>query len=153
MDALDELSVIFVPVGGGGLLAGVAAAVKGVRPGVNVIGVEPAGAASMGSSCAAGAPVRLPSTASIADGLLPLRPGDLTFAHAQALVDAMVTVTDDEIRAAVRWLHREAGLVVEPSGAAATAAVLASGPTLDGVVAIVSGGNVEADDFARYTTA
>ena len=93
----------------------------------------------------------LPSTASIADGLLTLRPGDLTFAHAQALVDDMVTVSEDEIRAAVRWLHREAGLVVEPSGAAATAAVLASGPAQDGVVAVVSGGNVEPEDFARYT--
>jgi threonine dehydratase len=118
---------------------------------VRVIGVEPAGSASMGTSRAAGVPVRLPSTASIADGLLTLRPGDLTFAHAQALVDEMVTVTEDDIRSAVRWLHREAGLVVEPSGAAATAAVLASGPSADGVVAIVSGGNVEADDFARYT--
>ena len=151
VDALDDLSAIFVPVGGGGLLAGVAAAVKGARPAVKVIGVEPEGSASMGRSREAGVPVRLPSTASIADGLLTLRPGDLTFAHAQALVDDMVTVTDDEIRAAVRWLHREAGLVVEPSGAAAAAAVLASGPASDGVVAIVSGGNVDADDFAKYT--
>jgi threonine dehydratase len=148
--AAPPLTAVFVPVGGGGLLSGVAAAVKGVRPAVKVIGVEPIGSASMGHSRAAGVPVRLASTASIADGLLTLRPGDLTFAHAQALVDAMVTVTEDEIRAAVRWLHREAGLVVEPSGAAATAAVLAAGPTADGVVAIVSGGNVEPEDFARY---
>jgi threonine dehydratase len=153
VEALDGLSAVFVPVGGGGLLSGVAAAIKGMRPEVKVIGVEPAGSASMGTSRAAGQPVRLPSTASIADGLLTLRPGDLTFAHAQALVDDMVTVTDDEISAAVRWLHREAGLVVEPSGAAATAAVLVSGPAQDGVVAIVSGGNVEPEDFARYTTA
>jgi threo-3-hydroxy-L-aspartate ammonia-lyase len=151
VEGLVELSRIFVPVGGGGLLSGVAAAVKGLRPDVQVIGVEPVGSASMGTSRAAGVPVRLPSTASIADGLLTLRPGDLTFAHAQALVDEMVTVTEDDIRSAVRWLHREVGLVVEPSGAAATAAVLASGPSADGVVAIVSGGNVEADDFARYT--
>jgi threonine dehydratase len=150
MEALDELSAVFVPVGGGGLLSGVAAAVKGVRPDVRVVGVEPVGSASMGRSRAAGEPVRLPATASIADGLLTLRPGDLTFAHAQALVDDMVTVTEDEIRGAVRWLHRQAGLVVEPSGAAATAAVLATGPAADGVVAIVSGGNVEADDFAKY---
>jgi threonine dehydratase len=105
----------------------------------------------MGQSRAAGAPVRLPFTASIADGLLTLRPGDLTFAHAQALVDDMVTVAEDEIRGAVRWLHRQAELVVEPSGAAATAAVLATGPAAAGVVAIVSGGNVEAEDFARYS--
>ena len=151
VEALDQLSAVFVPVGGGGLLSGVAAAVKVARPDVRVLGVEPIGSASMGQSRAAGEPVRLPSTASIADGLLTLRPGDLTFAHAQALVDDMVTVTEDEIRAAVRWLHREAGLVVEPSGAAATAAVLATGPAADGVVAIVSGGNVEAEDFAKYT--
>jgi len=151
VDALDELSAVFVPVGGGGLLSGVAAAVKGARPDVRVVGVEPVGSASMGRSRAAGEPVRLPSTTSIADGLLTLRPGDLTFAHAQALVDDMVTVTEDEIRSAVRWLHRRAELVVEPSGAAATAAVLATGPSADGVVAIVSGGNVEADDFAKYT--
>ena len=150
-EALEGLTAVFVPVGGGGLLSGVAAAVKGTRPAVKVIGVEPAGSASMGRSRQAGEPVRLPSTTSIADGLLTLRPGDLTFAHAQAFVDDMVTVTDDQIRAAVRWLHREAGLVAEPSGAAATAAVLASGPGGDGVVAIVSGGNVEAEDFAKYT--
>jgi threonine dehydratase len=150
-EAIDGLSAVFVPVGGGGLLSGVAAAVKRLRPGATVVGVEPEGAASMGTSRAAGAPVRLPSTASIADGLLTLRPGDLTFAHAQALVDEMVTVTDDEIRAAVRWLHREAGLVVEPSGAAATAAVLKSGPPADGIVAVVSGGNVGDEDFAKYT--
>lgn len=153
VEALPELREVFVPVGGGGLLSGVATAVKALRPDVRVVGVEPAGAASMGSSRAAGAPVTLASTASIADGLLTLRPGDLTFAHAQAFVDEMRTVSDDEIRAAVRWLHVAAGLVVEPSGAAATAGVLASGPAIDGVVAVVSGGNVEADDFARYTAA
>jgi threo-3-hydroxy-L-aspartate ammonia-lyase len=151
VEALDHLRAVYVPVGGGGLLSGVAAAIKALRPSVRVVGVEPVGAASMGTSRAAGAPVTLASTASIADGLLTLRPGDLTFAHAQAFVDEMQTVSEDEIRGAVRWLHVEAGLVVEPSGATATAGVLASGPPVDGVVAIVSGGNVEAEDFARYT--
>jgi threonine dehydratase len=87
VEALDTLTAVYVPVGGGGLLSGVAAAVKRLRPSVRVVGVEPAGAASMASSLAAGLPVTLASTASIADGLLTLRPGDLTFAHAQALVD------------------------------------------------------------------
>jgi threonine dehydratase len=151
VETLETLTAVFVPVGGGGLLSGVAAAVKALRPDVRVIGVEPVGAASMGSSRAAGAPVTLASTASIADGLLTLRPGELTFAHAQALVDDLMTVSEDQIRDAVRWLHRAAGLVVEPSGAAATAAVLATGPHSDGVVAVVSGGNVEAEDFARYS--
>jgi threonine dehydratase len=153
VEALPGLSEVFVPVGGGGLLSGVATAVKALRPDVRVIGVEPEGAASMGASRAAGAPVTLPSTASIADGLLTLRPGDLTFAHARAFVDELRTVSEDAIRRAVRWLHAEAGLVVEPSGATATAGVLASGPTIDGVVAVVSGGNVEPDDFARYIAA
>jgi threonine dehydratase len=152
VEAVADLTTVFVPVGGGGLLSGVAAAVKGSRPQVRVIGVEPVGAASMGSSRAAGQPVTLASTASIADGLLSLRPGDLTFAHAQAFVDELVTVGEDQIRDAVRWLHREAGLVVEPSGATATAAVLAAGAPREGVVAVVSGGNVEPEDFARYTT-
>ena len=68
-------------------------------------------------------------------------------------MDDLLTVSDDEIRGAVRWLYRQAGLTVEPSGAAATAAVLAAGPRAGGVVAVVSGGNVEPADFARYTTA
>ncbi len=157
VEALEALALpltsVYVPVGGGGLLSGVSAAVKGLRPHVRVVGVEPAGSACMGASRAAGHPVTLPSTASIADGLLTLRPGDLTFAHAQALVDDLVTVTEDEIRRAVRWLHEEAGLIVEPSGAAATAAVLASGPASAGVVAVVSGGNVDAGDFAKYAGA
>ena len=151
VEALDDLSAVFVPVGGGGLLSGVAAAVKRLRPSVRVVGVEPAGAASMGSSRAAGAPVTLASTSSIADGLLTLRPGDLTFAHAQAFVAELVTVSEAESRDAVRWLHREASLKVEPSGAVATAAVRFAGPRAPGVVAVVSGGNVEAEDFAKYT--
>jgi threonine dehydratase len=153
VEALDDLAAVYVPVGGGGLLSGVAAAVKGLRPSVRVVGVEPAGAASMGTSRTAGTPVTLAATASIADGLLTLRPGDITFAHAKALVDDIVTVSDDQIREAVGWLYRNAGLVVEPSGAAATAAVLATGPIAEGVVAIVSGGNVDAEAFSAYTTA
>ena len=112
---------MFVPVGGGGLLSGVAAAVKALRPAVRVIGVEPAGAASMGSSRAAGAPVTLASTASIADGLLTLRPGELTFAHAQAFVDDLLTVSEDADSRRGALAAPRAGLVVEPSGAAATA--------------------------------
>jgi threonine dehydratase len=149
-EALPELTAVYVPVGGGGLLSGVAAAIKGLRPGVRVVGVEPEGSASMGVSRAAGQPVTLPSTASIADGLLTLRPGDLTFAHMAALVDELVTVSDETIAGAVRWLYQDAGLRVEPSGATATAAVLASGPAAPGIVAVVSGGNVEPADFAKY---
>lgn len=143
LEQMPDVAAIVVPVGGGGLVSGVAAAVKLTRPAVKVIGVEPAGAAKMTASLAAGQPVTLASTSSIADGLMPVRPGDLTFAHARAYVDEIVTVEDADIADAALWLFYEAKQVVEPSGAATTAAlragrVEAAGP----VVAIVSGGNV-----------
>ena len=135
---------VYVPIGGGGLAAGVGAAVKQVSPGVKVIGVEPVGAATMTASLDAGRPVTLETVSSVADGLLPVRPGDLTFAHAHAFVDAVVTVSDDAIERAVAWLFRYAKLVVEPSGAASVAAALVtSGSSLDAsTVAVVSGGNI-----------
>ena len=140
------VDTVYVPIGGGGLVAGVAAAVKRRRPSARVIGVEPVGAAAMARSVEAGAPVTLESVASIADGLLPVRPGDLTFAHVEALVDGIVTVEDQAIVAAVRWLAARAKLVVEPSGAATVAAVLFSGRSDSGAdgetVAVLSGGNI-----------
>ena len=151
LEQKPDVKVIYVQVGGGGLIAGIAAAVKGSRTDVRIVGVEPAGAAKMFASRAAGHPVKLDTTASIADGLLPLRPGDMTFAHVQAFVDDIVTVTDDEIAAAVGWLHREAGIVAEPSGATSVAAVLrAGGADAAGTVAVISGGNVSPEDHARY---
>ena len=148
-----DLQAVYVPVGGGGLVAGVAAAVKSRRSAVRVIGVEPAGAAKMIASRAAGRPVRLDRTSSIADGLLPLQPGDLTFAHVQTFVDDLVTVDDGAIAAAVGWIFREARLVAEPSGAASVAAALASGSPTGRVAAVVSGGNVSPADFGRYVQA
>ena len=141
-----QVDTVYAPIGGGGLIAGVAAAVKRARPAARVIGVEPVGAAAMARSVEAGAPVTLDSVASVADGLLPVRPGDLTFAHVAAFVDDIVTVDDDAIVSAVRWLATRAKLVVEPSGAASVAAVLFSGrrdARTDGVtVAVLSGGNI-----------
>ncbi len=90
----------------------------------------------------------LETTVSIADGLLTLRPGDLTFAHVQAFVDEVVTVTDEEIAAAVKWLFHEAKIVAEPSGAATVAAALRVHEP--DTVAVVSGGNVDPDVFAGY---
>ena len=146
-----SVTAVYVPVGGGGLVAGVAAAIKQMRASVRVIGVEPAGAAKMSASLEAGSPVTLPRTGSIADGLLPVRPGDLTFAHVKAYVDRVVTVTDDEIEGAVRWLFSQGRLVAEPSGAASVAAVLGSRlPADERPVAVVSGGNVSGEDFAKY---
>jgi threonine dehydratase len=150
LEQCPQAGCIFVPMGGGGQISGVATAVKQMRGGVRIIGVEPTGAARIAASLSAGHPVTLPRTASIADGLLTLRPGDLTLAHIQAYVDEVVSVDDASITAAVRWLFHEAHLVAEPSGAATVAAALQAGSVRAGALAIVSGGNVDATDFARY---
>jgi threonine dehydratase len=144
LDDLPSTTCVVVPVGGGGLVSGVAAAVKQRRRDVRVIGVEPAGAAKMSASLEQGQPVTLDATASIADGLMPVRPGDLTFAHVREWADDVVTVDDQQIAEATLWLHDRGRLVVEPSGAATVAAVR-SGAITDGgatIVAILSGGNV-----------
>jgi threonine dehydratase len=102
----------------------------------------------MTASLAAQHPVTLEHASSVADGLLTLRPGDLTFAHVRAFVDEVVTVDDEAMIDAVRWLFGEAHLVAEPSGAAAVAAALRSG--VPGAVAVVSGGNVDPIAYASY---
>jgi threonine dehydratase len=161
LDQVPDVDVVVVPVGGGGLVSGISAAIKQSRADVRVIGVEPAGAAKMSASLAAGHPVTLDRTASIADGLMPVRPGDLTFEHVRAFVDRVITVDDDAIARAALWLYFDAKQVVEPSGAASVAAVLwpgADSPLADRslrVVAVLSGGNVSpatlADLDARQT--
>ena len=149
LEHCPDVARVLVPVGGGGLLAGTAAAIKQQRPDVKVIGVEPIGASKMLDSLAAGHPVTLSRVASIADGLLPVRPGDLTFAHVRQFVDEIVTVSDDAIAEAVLWLFRRAKLVVETSGAAALAAVFTQprlrtgGPS----VVVLSGGNIAVDSL------
>jgi threonine dehydratase len=148
------LDTVLVAVGGGGLIAGVAAAVKQSNPKITVVGVEPAGAPKMSQSMAAGHPITLESTSSIADGLMPVRPGDLTFEHVRAFVDEVVTVTDDDIARAALWMFYEAKQVVEPSGAATVAALLwpKAGSRLANTqaraVAILSGGNVAPETLA-----
>jgi threonine dehydratase len=148
LEQCPQATTIFVPMGGGGQISGVSAAVKGMRGGVRVVGVEPSGAARMSASLAAQHPVTLERATSIADGLLTLRPGDLTFAHVRAFVDDVVTVNDDAVIEAVRWLFQEARLVAEPSGAAAVSAALRAG--VPGAVAVVSGGNVDPAAYASY---
>ena len=153
LEQCPNVTTVFVPAGGGGLISGVSAAIKGMRGGVRIVGVEPEGAAKISRSRDAGHPVTLDHVSSIADGLLAVRPGDLTFEHVQTLVDDVMTVNDDQIRSAVRWLFREGSLVAEPSGAAAVAGALAIGASGSGVsVAIVSGGNVEPAAYAAYIT-
>lgn len=144
VEDLADVETVVVPVGGGGLSAGVATAVKRLKPSARVVGVEPAGAPKLTEARRAGHPVTLPHTHSIADGLMSIRIGTIPFAHHEAFLDEVITVDDGAIRDAVRLLLDRAKLVAEPSGAITvaalrTGAVRASGPT----VAVLSGGNVE----------
>ena len=140
-----RVSTVVVPIGGGGLISGVAAAIRALVPDATVVGVEPEGAPKMSRSLAAGHPITLETVDTIADGLKPVRPGDLTFQHTRDLVEQVVTVDDTSIRDAVLWCYHQR-LVVEPSGAA-TIAAIASGrvePASDGAaVAVLSGGNLD----------
>ena len=144
-----EAEVIVVPTGGGGLLAGVAAAVAtaawgGPGPRPRVIGVEAAGAPTLSAALAAGHPVTLERVATMADGIAVARCSRLTLAHAQAYVDAVVTVDEEEISRAMLLAVERAKAVVEPAGAASLAAVMAERiPGTGPVVAVLSGGNVD----------
>ena len=143
VEQLPEVRHVFFPVGGGGLGAGVTTALTELRPGAALTGVEPEGAAAFGAALRAGKPVRLDRTESIADGLLPLSVGTITFNHLRGRADA-VTVSEGDIAEATLWLRREMGVAAEPSGAVTTAALRCGavhprGPT----VLIVSGGNAD----------
>jgi threonine dehydratase len=145
LEQAEDVQDVVVSIGGGGLIAGVAVAIKEQRPDVRVWGVEPTGAAVMRQSLDAGHPVRLESMKTIADGLAAPMAGDLTYPLVRRYVDDVVTVTDDEIAAAMRDILFSAKLLAEGAGAAATAAVIAGKLPLAGrrVVAVVSGGNVD----------
>lgn len=145
-EAWPEVEAVLVPVGGGGLISGIGAWIRHVKPSCRVIGVEPARADAMKRSLAAGHPVTIESQPTIADGLMPVRPGDLNVAHAMEYVDEVVTVTDEQIADATARLLRHSKLVVEFSGAATVAALL-SGAWKPGnacTVAVLSGGNLDA---------
>ena len=144
VEDLPGVRTVVVPVGGGGLSAGVAAAVKLKAPNARVIGVEPMHAAKLTAARTAGHPVRIAKAESIADGLLAVQIGTLNFAHHQVYLDDVVTVTDGAIRRAMRFLLDRVKLVAEPSGAITAAALLEGVVACDGpTVAILSGGNVE----------
>lgn len=150
LEQWPEVQTIVVQVGGGGLIAGIASAAHALRPEVEVVAVEPEGAPKLARALEAGRPVRLTRPESIADGLLPFQIGTLPFEVMRGIVRRAVQVSDDEIAAAVKFLHEKMALDVEPSGAAAFAALLAgrlerTGPT----AAVLSGGNVDPDLFQR----
>lgn len=143
VEQLPEVAHIAFPVGGGGLGAGVTTALAALRPEVRLTGVEPEESAAFGSALVAGRPVRLNRTASIADGLLPLSVGTITFNHLRGRADA-VTVSEAAIAHATLWLRDSMGVMAEPSGAVTTAAIRTGaihpmGPT----VLIMSGGNTD----------
>ena len=142
-----DLDVVIVPVGGGGLISGVATAIKAARPNVRVIGVEPAGAPTMRTSLDAGSPQTI-TVKTMADGLASPTVGEMNLDVVKRHVDDVVLVSEDEILAAMRDLFVYSKLVVEPAGAAGVAGLLSGKIKLDRgsrVVAIVTGGNVDLD--------
>jgi threonine dehydratase len=145
-DDMPNVDAVLVPVGGGGFSAGVASAIKLRLPNARIIGVEPSGAPKLSRARAAGRPVKLEHTGGLADGLLAVEIGHVTFAHHQQYLDDVVLVDDAALRRAMRLLLDRMKLVVEPSGAITVAALLEGkftprGPT----VAVLSGGNIEWD--------
>ena len=144
LEDAPEADVVVVPVGGGGLISGVAAAVKGRRPGARVYGVEPEGAPGLRRALDAGEVVRLERVDTVAGGLAPPFAGALALEHARALVEDVVLVSDDALLDAMRFILERAKLLVEPSGAVGVAALLDGRIPLareDTVVALLSGGN------------
>ncbi|MEW2299913.1 threonine ammonia-lyase [Streptomyces sp. NPDC006655] len=144
LDQCPEVGTIVVGVGGGGLAAGIAVAVKAVRPDVRIVGVQAAGAAAYPPSLSAGHPVTVANPATMADGIKVGRPGDVPFAIVRDLVDEVRTVSEDQLSAALLLCLERAKLVVEPAGASPVAALLAEPGSFAGpVVAVLSGGNVD----------
>src|SRR3954453_4238850 len=162
IEAMPDVAVVLVPVGGGGLASGVATAIKALRPGVRVIGVEPELAADARASLEAGEIVRWPAelvSRTIADGTRTQALGARTFAHLVAYLDGIVTVSETQIAAAVRLVAERSRLVAEPSGALSVAAMTFHAAEtglgrVDGpVVAVVSGGNVDPAAYRDYLEA
>ncbi|WP_411082063.1 threonine ammonia-lyase [Streptomyces sp. cmx-18-6] len=144
LEQCPEVRTIVVGIGGGGLAAGIAVAVKALRPDVRIVGVQAEGAASYPPSLAAGHPISLDDPVTMADGIKVGRPGDIPFAVIEELVDEVRTVTEDELSSALLLCLERAKLVVEPAGASPVAALLSDPKAFRGpVVAVLSGGNVD----------
>ena len=151
LEEMPQVQAIVVPIGGGGLIAGVAFAVKTLRPDIKVYGVQASGAPSMAESLKSGKREHLDSVFTIADGIAVKEPGDLTLELCRRYVDEVVTVTDDEIAAAILALVEKQKLVAEGAGAAAVAAAMFGKLPIDGkdVVCVVSGGNIDVNTLNR----
>ncbi len=151
MEQIPDMDAVIVPVGGGGLISGVAFAVKALNPEVKVYGVQAAGAPSMVNSLKNGEIAHLPAVSTIADGIAVKTPGENTFALTSQYVDQVVTVTDDEIAAAILALMEQQKLVTEGAGAISVAAAMFNKVPVKGkkVVCLLSGGNVDVSILSR----
>jgi threonine dehydratase len=149
LEQAGPLDALLVPVGGGGLIAGCATVVGALAPGTRVIGVEPEAGDDTRRSLEAGRRVTIPVPRTIADGQQVTAPGELTFPVIRERVDAIVTVTDEEIVDAMRFAFERLKLVLEPSGACALAALLAGRAPADEVGVLLTGGNVDAERFGQ----
>jgi threonine dehydratase len=150
-EELPEVDTVLVPVSSGGLIAGVAVAVKTLRPSARVIGIQPTGSSAVHDSYARGEITRVEKIDTICDALVAAHPGGLPFAHIQRYVDEMTLVTDDEVKAAIRWLAERSKLVVEAGGAVCVAALLAGKVQPQGkTIVLVSGGNILPRTLAQY---
>jgi threonine dehydratase len=149
---LPDVEALLVSIGGGGLISGIATAIKALKPDVRIIGVQASGAASMRAALDAGHLVTLPSISTIADGIATRRTGELTFAIVRDLVDEVLTVDDEEIVHAVLLLMERCKLLVEGAGAAGLAALLSGKVKLEGkrTVALLSGGNIDMNLVGRF---
>ena len=144
LEQRPDVRTVVVCTGGGGLVAGIAAAVKALRPDVRVVAAQASGAASFPASLRAGHPVPLATMSTMADGIAVGCPGEVTFAHVRALVDDVVTVDEEALSRALLLCLERAKMVVEPAGAAALAAVMEDPKGFQGpVVAVLSGGNID----------
>jgi len=152
LDAVPDLRTVIVPVGGGGLIAGIAVAIKSQRPSVRIIGVEPEGAPVVNESLAAGHPVVSSRLDSIADGLGAPYTRPFNLGLIQRYVDQMRLVTDDAILDALKAIAQQSKLVVEPAGAAAVAALLADAEIERPVAVVLTGGNVDMDRLGSWLT-
>ena len=152
LDQVPDVDAVVVPVGGGGLVSGVAAALKARRPAVRVIGVEAEVIPCMQAALQAGRPVTLDPATTLADGIAVKRAGDLTFEHVRAHVDELVTVTEEEIASAILYCLEKEKTVAEGAGAVGVAALMnrkARGLEGRRVVTVVSGGNIDVNIVAR----
>ena len=154
LEEMPDVEAVIVPIGGGGLIAGVAFALKMLRPDVKVYGVQAEGAPSMAHSISEGHKVHLDSVRTVADGIAVKEPGDLTYSLVKEYVDEVVTVSEDEIAAAILALIEKQKLVAEGAGAVSVAAAMFNKVPIKGkkTVCIVSGGNIDVTSLNRVIT-